>query len=162
MQKKDTTPRQQRSPVLAVPSRQRQPRSRKAQPPPSEQKKARQPPSAEEMERFSEGRLDLNRYLIKHPAAPYFVRVKGDSMMSVIHPGDILVLDRVVECGDGDIGIFRIGDELIVKRLNTRDGRTWLVPENPAYEPLEIEDVMDFEIWGKVLHVIRTLQPEVS
>ena len=105
-----------------------------------------------------DARLDLNRYLIKHPAATYFVRVSGDSMTGAgINSGDILVLDRVVECGDGDIGVFRIGDELIVKRLNTRDGRTWLVPENPAYEPLEIEDVMDFEIWGKVLHVIRTL-----
>jgi DNA polymerase V len=103
-------------------------------------------------------RLDLNRYLVRHPAATFFVRVSGASMTGAgINSGDILVLDRVVECGDGDIGVFRIGDELIVRRLNTRDGRTWLVPENPASEPLEIEDVMDFEMWGKVLHVIRTL-----
>lgn len=41
-------------------------------------------------EDFLEGRLDLNRYLIKHPAASFFVRVTGDSMINAgIHPNDL-------------------------------------------------------------------------
>jgi hypothetical protein len=38
---------------------------------------------------FAEGPLDLNRYLIHHPAATFFVRVIGDSMIGVgIYPND--------------------------------------------------------------------------
>ncbi|WP_228024326.1 MULTISPECIES: S24 family peptidase [Synechocystis] len=47
-------------------------------------------------EDYLEGKLDLNQYLIKHPAATFFVRVTGDSMIGAgIHAGDILI----VECG---------------------------------------------------------------
>lgn len=42
-------------------------------------------------EDYIEGRLDLNRHLIKHPAATFFVRVAGDLMIDTsIHPDDIL------------------------------------------------------------------------
>ena len=57
-------------------------------------------------EGYIEGRLDLNRHLIKHPAATFFVRVAGDSMIDAgIHPGDILVVDRAVEPSDGRVVI---------------------------------------------------------
>ncbi len=45
-----------------------------------------------------EGVLDLNRHLIKHPTATFFVRVSGDSMIDAgIHQGDLLVVDRALE-----------------------------------------------------------------
>jgi DNA polymerase V len=109
-------------------------------------------------EDWVEGRLDLNRYLIRHPAATFFVRVIGDSMTGAgIHAGDILIVDRASEADDGDVVIGRINDELTVKRLRIREGRVWLVPENDAYPPLEITDEADFEVWGKVMHVIHSL-----
>jgi hypothetical protein len=38
---------------------------------------------------YIEGKLDLNRHLIKHPAATFFVRASGDSMTGAgIHSGD--------------------------------------------------------------------------
>ncbi|WLT39113.1 hypothetical protein NON20_05495 [Synechocystis sp. B12] len=41
---------------------------------------------------YLEGKLDLNQYLIKHPAAAFFVQVTGDSMIGAgIHAGDILI-----------------------------------------------------------------------
>src|ERR671913_51849 len=64
------------------------------------------PPPAED---YVEGRLDLNRHLIKHPVATFYVRVSGDSMLGAgIHPGSILVVDRAVDAEDGDIVIARI------------------------------------------------------
>ncbi|HYN83671.1 MAG TPA: translesion error-prone DNA polymerase V autoproteolytic subunit [Pyrinomonadaceae bacterium] len=108
-------------------------------------------------EDYIEGRLDLNRHLIKHPVATFYVRVSGDSMLDAgIHPDSILVVDRAVEVDDGDIVIARLGDELCVKRLSIRDGRLWLVPENAAYEPFEVTEEMDFEVWGRVMHSIRS------
>lgn len=44
---------------------------------------------------YLDKKLDLNKFLIKHPAATFFVKVKGDSMIKAgIHSGDILVVDR--------------------------------------------------------------------
>ena len=108
-------------------------------------------------ESYIEGRLDLNRYLIKHPVATFYVRVSGDSMAGAgIEPGSILVVDRAVEADDGDIVIARIGDELCVKRLRVRGGRIWLMPENDKYQPIEVIESMDFEVWGRVMHAIRS------
>ncbi len=108
-------------------------------------------------EDYIEGRLDLNRHLIKHPVATFYVRVAGDSMIDAgIYPGAILVVDRAVPADDGDIVIARVNDELCVKRLRIRAGRAWLMPENKDYEPIEVTEEMDFEVWGRVMHSIRT------
>ena len=106
---------------------------------------------------YIEGRLDLNRHLVRHPVATFYVRVAGDSMIDAgIHPGSILVVDRAVEADDGDIVIARLGDELCVKRLRIHEGRLLLVPENPCYATIEVGEGMDFEVWGKVMHSIRS------
>ena len=108
-------------------------------------------------EGYIEGRLDLNRYLIKHPTATFYVRVSGDSMSGAgINPGTILVVDRAVDAEDGDIVIARINDELCVKRLRLRHGRIWLTPENERFQPIEVIETMDFEVWGRVMHAIRS------
>ena len=108
-------------------------------------------------ESYIEGHLDLNRYLIKHPVATFYVRVSGDSMTGAgIQPGSILVVDRMIEADDGDIVIARINDELCVKRLRVRGGRIWLMPENDKYQPIEVIESMDFEVWGRVMHAIRS------
>jgi DNA polymerase V len=109
-------------------------------------------------EDYIEGRLDLNRHLIKHPAATFFVRVAGDSMIGAgIHPGDILVVDRALEPQDSNVVIAVIDGELTVKRISQRLGKLFLVPDNQAYEPLEIVETMEFEVWGVVTSVIHSL-----
>ncbi len=108
-------------------------------------------------EDYIEGHLDLNRHLIKHPVATFYVRVVGDSMIDVgIHPGAILVVDRSVTADDGDIVIARLNDELCVKRLSIRNGRVSLVSENRFYKPIQVTEEMDFEIWGRVMHSIQS------
>jgi DNA polymerase V len=106
-------------------------------------------------EDWIEGRLDLNRHLIKHPAATFYMRVIGDSMSDEIREGDILVVDRAAEAEDGDIVIVRIFNDFTVKKLSLKDGKIQLLASNEAYEPIEITAEMDFEVWGKVLWSIR-------
>ncbi len=106
-------------------------------------------------ESFIEGRLDLNRYLIKHPTATFYVRVSGDSMVGrKIYPGSILIVDRAVEAVDGDVVIARINDELIVRQLRIEARRIVLEPQNPKYKTLEMNNHMDWELWGRVMFVI--------
>ena len=64
--------------------------------------------------------LDLNELLVKRPAATYFVRVKGDSMVNAgIRAGDLLVLDRSLTPADGDIIIAALDGEFTVKTYRT-------------------------------------------
>jgi|SRR5215213_4465819 len=105
-----------------------------------------------------EGRIDLNRDLIKHPLATFYVRVEGDSMEPRIHEGALLVVDRMAETKDEDIIIARVGNEFMVKKLHIEsDGQVWLLSENGAYPPILITEGMDFEVWGRVMNTIDFL-----
>lgn len=102
--------------------------------------------------------LDLNTHLIEHPAASFFIRVKGDSMIGAgIHDGDLLIVDRALSPQDGKIVIAAIEGELTVKRLRIRKGAAWLVPDNPAYPPLPIREEQECLIWGVVTQVIHAV-----
>jgi DNA polymerase V len=108
-----------------------------------------------------EGKLDLNRHLIKHAAATFFVRVKGDSMIEAgIHSGDLLIVDRALEPTGNSVVIAIINGELTVKRLCKRGGTLVLMPGNGKYEPLYITEETDFEVWGVVTHVIHAVKPQ--
>src|SRR4051812_42412522 len=63
-------------------------------------------------EDYVEGRIDLNKDLIKHPLATFFIRVIGDSMETLIRSGDLLIVDRMPETKDKDIIVARVGSEL--------------------------------------------------
>ena len=109
-------------------------------------------------EDYLEGTLDLNQYLVKHPAATFFVRVTGDSMIGAgIHAGDILIVDRSLEARDGKVVIAVVNGELLVKRLRMEKERIYLASENQDYPPLVITDLMEFEVWGVVTNVIHPL-----
>ncbi|OIN99588.1 MAG: hypothetical protein AUJ49_10920 [Desulfovibrionaceae bacterium CG1_02_65_16] len=105
---------------------------------------------------FIDKRLDLNEHLIAHPAATFFVRAVGDSMLGAgIHDGDLLVVDRAVEACAGRVVIAAIGGELTVKRLTRKGDRMLLCPANPDYPSFDVSEREDFEIWGVVTHVIH-------
>lgn len=107
---------------------------------------------------YLEDRLDLNEYLVRHPSATFFVRVTGDSMMDAgIYSGDILVVDRSLAPKDNNIVIAVINGELTVKRLQMLKNKIYLLPENRNYEPIEITEEMNFEVWGVVSTVIHSV-----
>ena len=107
---------------------------------------------------YVEGKLDLNQHLVKHPAATFFVRVTGDSMIGKgIHSGDLLIVDKSLDPKDGNIIIAVLDSELTVKQLEKRKGKLRLLPANKNYEPLEVSEQQSFEIWGVVTNVIHSL-----
>jgi DNA polymerase V len=109
-------------------------------------------------EDYVEGRLDLNDFLIRNPSATFFVRVTGDSMIDAgIYSGDILVVDRSLNPKNSSIVIAVIDGELVVKRLGMQKNKLYLLPENRKYEPIEITQEMNFEVWGIVTTVIHSV-----
>lgn len=107
---------------------------------------------------YIEGTLDLNEYLITHPKATFFIRVEGYSMIDAgIQPDDLLIVDRALEAINNKIVIAILDGELTVKRLNIIDNIYWLMPANPSYSPIKIDENIDFVIWGVVTYVIHKL-----
>jgi DNA polymerase V len=107
---------------------------------------------------YVEKTLDLNELLVQKPAATFFVRAEGESMLGAgIHPNDILIVDRSIEPVPGKIVICALNGELTVKRLE-HDGKQWqLKAENPAYSDIAIYEELDMVIWGVVTNVIHSV-----
>jgi DNA polymerase V len=109
-------------------------------------------------EDYIEDRIDLNEHLIDHPAATYFVRVAGTSMVGAgIHDGDILVVDRALEPVDGKVVVASLDGNLSVKRLKKSDDTVYLMAENDEYEDIEITPHNDFQVWGVVTYVVHSV-----
>lgn len=107
---------------------------------------------------YLEGKLDITKHLVKHPAATFYVRVSGDSMIGAgIHSGDLLVVDRSLEAKSGNVIVAALDGELTVKRLYRKNGCLRLLPENAEYQAIEIQTQQSFEIWGVVTNVIHPL-----
>jgi DNA polymerase V len=103
----------------------------------------------------TEGRMDLNQALIKHPHSTFYLRVTGDCMTGAsIYPGDLLVVERTSEAKDGDIVIACVMDELCVKRYEVRNGEVWLAAANPEYLPLKAVEC-GASVWGRVRYSIH-------
>ena len=87
---------------------------------------------------YIEGRVDLNKLLIKNAEATFFVIAAGTSMNHLgIHDGDLLVVDRSLEPVSGSVVISITNEELTIVQLSNKTVKA--------------------EIWGVVAHVIHQL-----
>ena len=100
--------------------------------------------------------IDLNREIVKHPAATFYGRVSGESMSGEgIDPGDILVIDRSLEPANGDLAVCCLDGEFTLKRISLADGVVWLIPSNESFDPILVTPECRFEVWGIVTHTIK-------
>lgn len=107
---------------------------------------------------YVEQTLDLNELCIRHPAATYFVRAEGDSMIEAgIFSGDILVVDTSLSPRHGDIVIASLNGEFTVKQLELKP-RPRLLPRNPAYSPVYLPEDCDLDLFGIVTNVVHSLR----
>ena len=100
--------------------------------------------------------LDLSSYLINHPSATFCVRVEGDSMIGAgIQSEDVILIDRSLEPQTGSIVLAVLDGEFTVKRVDVQGEKLFLLPENPRLKPIEVEEEMNFKVWGVVTFVIH-------
>ena len=103
--------------------------------------------------------IDLNKELVKHPAATFYGRVVGDSMIDAgVEEGDILVIDKSLEAQDGDMAVCFVDGEFTLKYLRFHEGGLTLVPANDRYPSIEIGEGSDFIMWGVVTYVIKRVR----
>ena len=95
-----------------------------------------------------------------HPAADFFLRVRGESMQDIgICDGDLLAVHKTPVAENGQIVVARIEDEVTVKRLKKTRSRyvISLLPENTLYEPITVDlREQEFAIEGIYAGIIRT------
>jgi repressor LexA len=83
----------------------------------------------------------------------FLLRVKGDSMIdAAICDGDYVVVRAGQAADNGTIVAALLEDEATVKTLRRRDGHTWLMPHNPAFDPIDGDHAV---IMGTVVAVLR-------
>jgi repressor LexA len=85
----------------------------------------------------------------------FMLRVVGDSMIdAAICDGDWVVIRQQQDAENGDIVAAMLDDEATVKVFRQRDGHTWLLPRNSAFEPIVGDHA---QILGKVVAVLRSV-----
>ena len=85
----------------------------------------------------------------------FLLQVKGDSMLdAAICDGDWVVVRQQPNAENGDIVAAMLDGEATVKTFKRRDGHIWLMPQNPAFDPIPGDDAT---IMGRVVAVLRRI-----
>ena len=109
-------------------------------------------------EDYIDEEINLHELVVRNPAATFFLRATGDSMLgSGIHDGDLLIVDRSVDAAHNRVVIAALDGELLVKKLVHRGRRTFLAPANPDFPEIEITNREYVHIWGVVTYVLHKL-----
>lgn len=104
-----------------------------------------------------QGRFQLDPNLFT-PRADYLLKVRGMSMRDAgILDGDLLAVHRSHEARSGQIVVARLADEVTVKRFRRRGNSVQLLPENPEFDPIELDLRQDaLAIEGIGVGIIRS------
>jgi DNA polymerase V len=103
-------------------------------------------------------RIDLTAKLIKHPQATFLMKARGESMREAgIFDGDVLIVDRALQARSGHVVIAVIEGEFVCKTLSMRAGRMKLKAANPGHPDIVPKDSQTVEIWGVVIHAIKSM-----
>ena len=85
----------------------------------------------------------------------FLLNVRGDSMVdAAIRDGDWVVVRQQPVAENGEIVAAMIEGEATVKTLRRRGGHVWLMPANPAYDPIPGDEAT---VLGRVVAVLRRL-----
>ena len=111
---------------------------------------------------YVERDLDLKELIVHNESATYYLEVVGNSMINAgIFNGDILVVDRSYEPLDNSILVCFIDGEFTVKKVKKISGDLYLMPENPDYKPIKINEFSDLKIFGVVSWAFHNFRKNV-
>lgn len=107
-------------------------------------------------EDHNEHKISLDKVLVKNKEATFYAKVSGQSMIGAgLDDGDLLIVDRSQNPEHNKIAVCFIDGEFTVKRLKVTHEGVYLIPENPKYDAIKVNDENHFQIWGIVTHVIK-------
>ena len=90
----------------------------------------------------------------KNPEEYFALKVHGDSMINAgITEKSILIVHKQSVVENGDIAVVAVDGKSTVKRYKEINGVIFLMPENPAFEPIPITQNTNVVIFGKVVQI---------
>jgi DNA polymerase V len=111
-------------------------------------------------EDYAEPALNLHDLVAPHPNSTYFIRIKGSSMWGAcIAAGAIVVVDRSLTASHGKIVVARVGEHLLLKRLQLRERKIFLLSDPPEQPAIELDQRRGDEIWGVVTYCVSPILP---
>jgi DNA polymerase V len=117
---------------------------------------------------YVEGHIDLNVVLVPRPLASFVLRISGEAMRGDgIGHGDLLVVDRSLEPRPGLVVLVALEGALLLRRLQRRGDRLWLVASDGVSAPIPLWSdgaggLAAAEIWGVVRHAVHHLRPPAA
>jgi len=100
--------------------------------------------------------LSLKKYIIKRPAATFFMRVKGEGLNSIgIFLDDILVVDQSIKPVSTHLIVAILEGKMTVRKLIEENSSVFLTSGNKQTDKQKITSETDFENWGLVTHTIH-------
>ena len=99
--------------------------------------------------------LDVPEWMIGRKRGNVFcVQVEGKSMVDAyIDDGDRVLVERTGSANSGEMVVAFLDDgSITLKRLKIENGSIFLVPENPEFNPIEVEEL---KVLGRVIGVLR-------
>ena len=105
---------------------------------------------------YIENPINLNELLVKRPSATFLMRFRGHEMIfSGIKNNCILVIDRSIQPGNGDIIVATINDSFLCRKLIIRN-KKYLITDCQNNTKIDIDTIIDFELLGVVTSSINT------
>jgi DNA polymerase V len=102
-------------------------------------------------------RLNINDYLKQRPNSTFFMKAKGNNMMSKIYNGDLLIIDKSLDPVHDSVVIAIIDGQFAVRRILIEKKRVYLAHDNLSNKKIDITMKMESYIWGVVTYAIHRL-----
>ncbi len=101
--------------------------------------------------------IDLLSMVCPHPDSSYLIRVMGNSMIEAgVYENDILIVDKSNRCpSEKQIAVCELNGEYTVKRVIEDSEGLWLVPANPDFPKIKVQEGDDFSVWGVVTYILH-------
>ncbi len=108
-------------------------------------------------EDFTELSISLDQLLVKNPPATFMAYAEGESMINMgVHHGDIIIVDRSLSPRNEDIIVAVLEGEFLIKQFSNTGDKIRLIPHNSKYPIIYIKEDSDFQVWGVIVHSIRS------
>jgi repressor LexA len=93
-------------------------------------------------------------------AEVFLLRVQGESMSPYILTGDQVIVRRQDQLPQGAVGVFRVGEEITLKRFYREKDKVTLKGEHPEFPPLVLKgrEVTTMSILGQVIGIYRPVE----
>lgn len=106
--------------------------------------------------------VNLSEELIKNPSSTFFGQIEGDSLEEIgLFNNDYFLIDRSLTSNveDGMLILAVLNGEFTLKFLHITDSKEYILlePANESYKPIQVNEFIDFRIWGVITYGIKDI-----